>query len=224
MVASLPVPPDLLIPVNTRNFSDPSLPCEIFVTPLLSLFFYLCFFFCILDSGMFWVQFQRVLLFLSFFFSFPFAVFFLTHWVFPLCKFFLGGKWAVVPCIPLGIKTETQSLEDAKEPTARNGDALEMWRPIRNTVSATCTEAVPVQESMWKFIHLLILIITRRLALIRPPLFRRTPPVNPTTVFLHYFPELSVRRRTLSLSVVVPVQVQLLKISHLLLTKNQTGS
>lgn len=40
MVASLPVPPDLLIPVNTRNFSDPSLPCEIFLTPLLSLFLF----------------------------------------------------------------------------------------------------------------------------------------------------------------------------------------
>lgn len=26
-----------------------------------------------------------------------------------------------------------------------------MWRLIRNTVSVTCTEAVPVQESMWKF-------------------------------------------------------------------------
>ena len=33
----------------------------------------------------------------------------------------------------------------------RNGDAPEMWRLITSTVSAICTEAVPVQESLWKF-------------------------------------------------------------------------
>lgn len=33
----------------------------------------------------------------------------------------------------------------------RNGDAPEMWRLTTSTVSATCTEAVPVQESLWKF-------------------------------------------------------------------------
>lgn len=44
MVASLPVPPDLLIPVNTRNFSDPSVPCEIFLTPRISIYFHFCLF------------------------------------------------------------------------------------------------------------------------------------------------------------------------------------
>lgn len=33
----------------------------------------------------------------------------------------------------------------------RNGDAPEMWRLTISTVSATCTEGVPVQESLWKF-------------------------------------------------------------------------
>lgn len=31
-----------------------------------------------------------------------------------------------------------------------------MWRLIRNTVTAICTEAAPVQESMWNFLKILL--------------------------------------------------------------------
>ena len=34
----------------------------------------------------------------------------------------------------------------------RNGGALEMWHLITSTVNVTYIEAVPVQESLWKFI------------------------------------------------------------------------
>ena len=44
-----------------------------------------------------------------------------------------------------------QSLGGAKERMARNGGAQKTWLLIISIVSTTCTEAVPVQESLWKF-------------------------------------------------------------------------
>lgn len=38
MVASLPVPPDLLVPISSRNFSDPTAPCDFSELFILSIF------------------------------------------------------------------------------------------------------------------------------------------------------------------------------------------
>lgn len=58
-----------------------------------------------------------------------------------------------IQCYKQGIGAKPpwiRSLAGAVEPTAKNGVALEMWSPARNIVSATCTVAVTVQESLWK--------------------------------------------------------------------------
>lgn len=62
-------------------------------------------------------------------------------------------KTLFVQCYKQGIGAEPpwiRNLVGAGEPTAKNGVALEMWSPARNIVSATCTVAVTVQESLWK--------------------------------------------------------------------------
>jgi hypothetical protein len=47
---------------------------------------------------------------------------------------------------------QIQSQAGAREQMGRNGGAQEMWHLTTSTVSATCIEGVPVQESLWKFI------------------------------------------------------------------------
>ncbi|XP_058104689.1 growth-regulating factor 6 isoform X2 [Magnolia sinica] len=76
----------------------------------------------------------------------------LSSWV--SLNFLLSGGLVAVICA-LTIETAwNQSREGAEEQMERNGDALRMWCRIKSTVSATCIEAVNVQESLWKAIPL----------------------------------------------------------------------
>ena len=65
-----------------------------------------------------------------------------------------------------------QSQVGAGEPTAKNGVAQETWSPGRSTVSAICTVAVTVQESLWKLPRL------------NPPPPPPPPPPYPAAVVL----------------------------------------
>lgn len=44
----------------------------------------------------------------------------------------------------------TRSQVGVEEQMVKNGDVQEMWLQTTSTVSAICTEGVPVQESLWK--------------------------------------------------------------------------
>lgn len=69
---------------------------------------------------------------------------------FVFCSVLVGTQWVAVSI--LGYQTvQIQSQGGAREQMERNGGVQEMWRLTRSTVSAICTEDVPVQESMWKF-------------------------------------------------------------------------
>lgn len=96
----------------------------------------------------------------------------------------------------------------------RNGDAPEMWRLITSTVSATCTEAVPVQESLWKFMPTTTTSrgpAVKIISLFLLPLFL-TPQSTLVPFHLSFLDLLPVSRTTISLL-----------LSPLHPTKNQGG-
>ena len=76
----------------------------------------------------------------------------------------LAFSWIWKQCTMWDIQEmEIRSRVDVREQMVRNGGVREMWRPTRNTVSATCTGAAPVQESLWKLKT--VAKISRKLAL-----------------------------------------------------------
>lgn len=80
-----------------------------------------------------------------------FLEWFLSFWVIDLC--FNLWKCVVDQWCNQGIGGEEpwiRSRAGAGGPTGRNGGARGMWWRGISTVSATCTEAATVQESLWK--------------------------------------------------------------------------
>ncbi|KAI3516400.1 hypothetical protein L1887_15315 [Cichorium endivia] len=71
--------------------------------------------------------------------------------------------------------TPIRNQGGAGEPMGRNGGALEMLFPIRNTVKDTSIEAAIVQESLWK----------AKMAMLSPFPLKRVPSFPPP---LHQFP------------------------------------
>ena len=55
-------------------------------------------------------------------------------------------QWAIAPSMG---RRWTQSRDDAGEPMARSGGAPKTPTRTLSTVSATCTVAATVQESLW---------------------------------------------------------------------------
>lgn len=114
---------------------------------------------------------------------------------------------------------EIRSRVDAREPMVRNGGVREMWRPTRNTVSATCTGAAPVQESLWKLKT--PLKISRNLA-----------PIKPMFLAVLLFPLNSLLLQGMIIIIVIiispfcfsmPRMIRAFLLLHPLLTKGLTG-
>ncbi|GFP88762.1 growth-regulating factor 10 [Phtheirospermum japonicum] len=61
----------------------------------------------------------------------------------------------------------------------RNGGVQGTWRPTRSTVSVTYTEAVPVQESLWKSIIILTIKTIMAMKITKSHAFNKPPNSSP---------------------------------------------